>query len=68
MVQAEQPWANDALFPQIQADGSFLAVGSGSSNSRKIRGPGGNFIYDSSIGAARALHLQMYIIMLLLML
>ena len=53
MLQAEQPWANDALFPQIQADGSFKAVGSGSSNSRKIRGPGGNYIYDSSIGAAR---------------
>lgn len=53
MLQAEQPWANDALYPQIQSDGSFKAVGSGSSNSRKIRGPGGNYIYDSSIGAAR---------------
>ena len=53
MLQAEQPWAYDALYPQIQSDGSFKAVGSGSSNSRKIRGPGGNYIYDSSIGAAR---------------
>ena len=53
MLQGEQPWANDALYPQIQADGSLLAVGSGSSNSRKIRGPGGNFIYDSTISAAR---------------
>jgi iron complex outermembrane receptor protein len=53
MLQAEQPWANDALYPQIQSDGTFKSVGSGSSNSRKIRGPGGNFIYDSSIGAAR---------------
>ena len=54
MLQAEQPWANDALYPQLQSDGTFKAVGSGSSNSRKIRGPGGNYIYDSSIGAARA--------------
>ena len=53
MLQAEQPWANDALYPQLQSDGSFKAVGSGSSNSRKIRGPGGDYIYDSSIGAAR---------------
>ena len=54
MLQAEQPWANDALYPQLQSDGTFKSVGSGSSNSRKIRGPGGNYIYDSSIGAARA--------------
>ena len=53
MLQAEQPWAFDALYPQLQADGTFKTVGSGSSNSRKIRGPGGNYIYDSSIGAAR---------------
>ena len=53
MLQAEQPWAFDALYPQLQDDGTFKAVGSGSSNSRKIRGPGGNYIYDSSIGAAR---------------
>jgi iron complex outermembrane recepter protein len=53
MLQAEQPWANDALYPQLQDDGTFKAVGSGSSNSRKIRGPGGNYIYDSAIGAAR---------------
>jgi len=53
MLQAEQPWANDALYPQLQDDGTFKSVGSGSSNSRKIRGPGGNYIYDSSISAAR---------------
>ena len=53
MLQADQPWAVDALYPQLQDDGTFKAVGSGSSNSRKIRGPGGNYIYDSSIGAAR---------------
>ena len=54
MLQAEQPWAFDALYPQLQADGTFKAVGSGSSNSRKIRVPGeGNWIYDSSISAAR---------------
>ena len=54
MLQAEQPWAFDALYPQIQADGSFKAVGSGSSNSRKIRtGATGNFIYDSAAGEAR---------------
>ena len=32
MLQAEQPWANDALYPQLQSDGTFEAVGSGSSN------------------------------------
>jgi len=54
MLQGEQPWAGDALYPQIQEDGTFKAVGSGSSNSRKIRtGATGNFIYDSAIGAAR---------------
>ena len=54
MLQAEQPWANDALYPQLQSDGTFKAVGSGSSNSRKIRVPGnGNWIYDSGLGAAR---------------
>ena len=53
MLQADQPWAVDALYPQLQDDGTFKAVGSGSSNSRKIRGPGGNYIYDSAIGAAR---------------
>jgi iron complex outermembrane receptor protein len=36
MKQAEQPWAYDALYPQLQSDGTFKAVGSGSSNSRKI--------------------------------
>ena len=41
MLQAEQPWANDALYPQLQDDGTFKSVGSGSSNSRKIRS---NFI------------------------
>ena len=36
MKQSEQPWAYDALYPQLQSDGTFKAVGSGSSNSRKI--------------------------------
>ena len=62
MKQAEQPWAYDALYPQLQADGTFKPVGSGSSNSRKITtnvadGEAGYFsgswIYDSSINAAR---------------
>ncbi|MBY6190465.1 TonB-dependent receptor [Microbulbifer agarilyticus] len=54
MVQAERPWATEALYPILQEDGSFEAQGSGSSNSRKIRVPGeGNYIYDSSIGMAR---------------
>jgi iron complex outermembrane recepter protein len=37
MLQAERPWAVDALYPQLQADGTFAAVGSGSSNGRRIR-------------------------------
>ena len=59
MLQADQPWAFDALYPQLQDDGTFKAVGSGSSNSRKIRGPGGNYIYDSTIGAARGFTLSL---------
>ena len=54
MLQAEQPWAVDALYPQVQADGTITAVGSGSSNSRRIRVPGyGSYIYDEDLGAAR---------------
>ena len=53
MLQADRPWAQDALYPLLQPDGSFLAVASGSSNSRKIRGPGGNYIFDPALGQAR---------------
>lgn len=54
MVQAERPWAEEALYPQLQSDGTFLAVGAGSSNSRRIRVPGeGNYIFDTSLGQAR---------------
>jgi len=53
MLQAERPWATEALYP-ILTDGKFVAVGSGSSNSRRIRVPDeGNWIWDSSIGQAR---------------
>ena len=55
MVQAERPWAVEALYPQLDANGDFVAVGAGSSNSRRIRVPGeGNYIWDSGLGAARA--------------
>jgi len=55
MYQAERPWATEALYPVLQEDGTFEAVGSGSSNSRKIAVPGfGNYIFDSSIDQARA--------------
>jgi iron complex outermembrane receptor protein len=53
MVQAEQPWATETLYPQLDASGNWVAVNSGSSNSRKIRGPGGDFIWDSDLGYAR---------------
>ena len=55
LLQGERPeWAKDALYPQRQADGSFLAVGSGSSNGRKINLPGvGNFVFDPTTGKAR---------------
>lgn len=58
MKQAEQPWAFDALYPQLQDDGTFKAVGSGSSNSRRILAANsddfsGSWIYDSSLGKAR---------------
>ena len=58
MKQAEQPWAYDALYPQLQSDGTFKAVGSGSSNSRKITADNssdfsGSWIYDSAAGKAR---------------
>lgn len=54
LLQGQRAWAFDALYPLLQPDGTFLAVGSGSSNSRKIRtGATGNFIWDSGLGTAR---------------
>jgi iron complex outermembrane receptor protein len=54
LLQGQRDWAFDALYPQLQADGTFKAVGSGSSNSRRIRtGATGNFIFDSGLGQAR---------------
>ncbi|WP_299948399.1 TonB-dependent receptor [uncultured Microbulbifer sp.] len=53
MKQAERPWAAEALFPQLQEDGTFKAIGSGSSNSRRIRTSVGNFIFDSGLDKAR---------------
>ena len=62
MKQAERPWATEALYPQLQDDGSFLAVGAGSSNSRRITildadaiaAAGGNqFIVDEGTGSVR---------------
>ncbi|BFM10762.1 TonB-dependent receptor [Simiduia litorea] len=54
MLQAERPWATEALYPVLQSDGTFKAVGSGSSNSRKIRVPGaGNRILDADTGIGR---------------
>jgi iron complex outermembrane receptor protein len=53
MVQAERPWAQDALYPLLD-NGQFVAVGSGSSNSRRIRVPGQpDYIWDSALGQAR---------------
>ncbi|TLM79910.1 TonB-dependent receptor domain-containing protein [Microbulbifer harenosus] len=53
MYQAERDWATEALYPLLQ-DGEFVAVGSGSSTSRKIRVPGaGDYIYDPELGKAR---------------
>jgi len=55
MVQAEKPWAQETLYPQLDANGVFVPVNSGSSNSRKIRVPGeADHIWDSGIGQARA--------------
>ncbi|WP_444919065.1 TonB-dependent receptor domain-containing protein [Microbulbifer sp. JMSA003] len=54
MYQAERDFAQDELYSLLQEDGTFKAVASGSSNSRKIRVPDyGNYIWDSSIGQAR---------------
>lgn len=54
MLQAERPWATEALYPLLNSDGVFEAVGSGSSNSRKIRVPGaGNRILDAETGIGR---------------
>lgn len=56
MLQADRPWATNDLHPQW--DGStFVSTPSGSSNSRRVRAASGdftgNYIWDSSIGAAR---------------
>lgn len=49
LLQGQRDWAYDALYPLLQSDGTFEAVGSGSSNSRKIRtGATGNFILDGN--------------------
>jgi len=54
LLQGDRAWAYDSLYPLLQDDGTFRSIGSGSSNSRKIRtGDPGNFIWDSSLGAAR---------------
>jgi len=53
MLQEDREWAKDALYPLLQDDGTFLPIGAGSSNSRKIRTSAGNFIYDSALGMAR---------------
>ncbi|GAA0816701.1 TonB-dependent receptor [Colwellia asteriadis] len=59
MKQDEKSWAQEALFPQLQPDGTFLAVGSASSNSRKITtgaaipGVGNTFIVDGPTGEVR---------------
>ncbi|WP_448547908.1 TonB-dependent receptor plug domain-containing protein [Thalassotalea fusca] len=62
MKQAEKSWATEALYPQLQDDGSFLAVGAGSSNSRKITifdagaiaaAGGSTFIVDEATGQIR---------------
>jgi iron complex outermembrane receptor protein len=54
LLQGQRDWAFDALYPVLQDDGTLKAVGSGSSNSRKINtGATGNFIWDSGLGTAR---------------
>ena len=54
LLQSDRSWAHDALYPLLQTDGTFQPIASGSSNSRRIRGPGGNFIFDTTLNAARA--------------
>ncbi len=53
ILQSDRDWAEDALYPLLQSDGTFKAIGSGSSNARKIRTSVGNYVYDSSLGMAR---------------
>ena len=59
MKQNEKSWAQQATFPKLQADGSFLGVASASSNSRKITlaNPigdlGSTFIVDAATGQVR---------------
>ena len=53
MVQSEKDWAIAALYPLL-TNGEWVPNPSGSSNSRRIRVPGeSDYIWDSSIGAAR---------------
>ncbi|MDP9142761.1 MAG: TonB-dependent receptor [Pseudomonadota bacterium] len=48
MFQAEQPWATTSLYPQLQEDGTFRAIASGSTNSRRIRvDTDGDGVYES---------------------
>lgn len=70
LLQGERSWAEDALWPLQQADGSFRAEPLGSSNSRRIRisefddaarttlegfTSATNFVTDEATGAARPL-------------
>lgn len=57
MLQGDRDWASESLYSQLQEDGSFAAIGSGSSNSRRIRGIDGlpgNYIVDADTGEVRA--------------
>lgn len=57
MLQGDRDWANESLYSQLQEDGTFAAIGSGSSNSRRIRGIdglSGNYIVDADSGEVRA--------------
>jgi iron complex outermembrane receptor protein len=65
LLQGEREWAEDALWPQQQADGSFVSEPGGSSNSRQIDtdgffdpsaaaiADGASFIVDEQSGLAR---------------
>ncbi len=59
MKQNERDWAKETLYPILQADGTFKAENSASSNSRKITVPGGidgvgaTFIVDEATGQIR---------------
>ncbi|MCB1686402.1 MAG: TonB-dependent receptor, partial [Pseudomonadales bacterium] len=68
LLQGDRSWAEDALWPTLQPNGSFVASGLGSGNSRRIRsrefdqasldslaaqGVGSQFIIDASTGQIR---------------